>query len=359
MTRPFSGPSCGHNMDIPDRYAGRELFCTSCKERFIAPEAVPAEPLPDGDEGVGCPACGLRNPSDATYCSSCGGSLVSFLGDSDPMKRPGTISVLAVLNILGGALTLLGGLAIVTTVSDQGSAVVGIGVMYLLISGVQITTGIGLWNLRPWGRTMQIVLAVIGLIGFPVGTVISGLILYYLFRPGIKVLFSGKPATELSPDERASLAELSASGVSVITVIIVILVVVGLCGILSAIAIPNLLNAINRGRQKRSMADMRLIATAVEAYKVDNGIYPPGASSIDDLETAIAPTYLRSVPQNDGWTHPYQVWIGEDGATFVIVSYGRDKIEGPTPGGATHDFDDDIILEDGRFVQWPEGIATQ
>ena len=359
MTQSFSCPSCGHHMDIPDRYAGRDLFCTSCKERFTAPEALPPEPLPDGDEGVGCPACGRRNPADASYCSSCGGSLVSFLGDSDPMKRPGTISVLAVLNFLGGAFTLLGGLAIVATATDQGAAVVGIGVIYLLISGIQITTGIGLWNLRPWGRTLQIVLACIGLIGFPIGTLVSALILYYLFRPGIKVLFSGKQAPDLTPDERASLAELSASGVSAITVIIVVLVGVVLCAIVSAIAIPNLLNAINRGRQKRTMADMRLIATGVEAYKVDNGVYPPGASSVDDLEMALAPTYLYSVPHNDGWTSPYQVWITDDGASFTIVSYGRDKVEGPSPGGATRDFDDDIILQDGRFVQWPEGISTQ
>jgi general secretion pathway protein G len=346
-------------MDIPDRYAGRELFCTSCKERFTAPEALPPEPLPDGDEGVGCPACGRRNPADATYCSSCGGSLVSFLGDSDPMQRPGTISVLAVLNFLGGAFTSLGGLAILATAADQGAVVVGIGVVYLLISGIQITTGVGLWNLRPWGRTLQIVLACIGLIGFPIGTLVSALILYYLFRPGIKALFSGKQASELTPDERASLAELSASGVSAITVIIVILVGIVLCGIVSAIAIPNLLNAINRGRQKRSMADMRLINIAVEAYKVDNGVYPPGASSIDDLENVLAPTYLRSVPHSDGWRTPFQVWITEDGASFSVVSYGRDKAEGPSPGGATHDFDDDIILQDGQFVQWPEGIATQ
>lgn len=355
----FSCPSCGHQMDIPDGYAGRELFCTSCKDRFTAPDGAPPEPLPDGDEGVGCPACGRLNLADATFCSSCGGSLVSFLGDSDPMQRPGAISVLAVLNILGGAFSLLAGLAIVTTSTDEGGAVVGIGVIYLLISGIQITTGIGLWNLRPWGRTLQIVLACIGLIGFPIGTLISGLILYYLFRPGIKVLFSGKPPADLTPDERASLAELSAGGSSAITVIIVVLAGVFVCGIVSAIAIPNLLNAINRGRQKRSMTDMRIIATAVEAYKVDYGVYPPGASSIDDLDRALAPTYLRFVPDSDGWRTPFQVWIADDGASFSIVSYARDKTEGPAPGGATRNFDDDIILEDGQFVQWPEGILTQ
>jgi len=346
-------------MDIPDGYAGRELFCTSCKERFTVPDAAPPAPLPDGDEGVGCPACGRLNPADATYCSSCGGSLVSFLGDSDPMQRPGGISVLAVLNILGGAFSLLAGLAIMTTSTEEGAAVVGFGVVYLLIGGIQITTGIGLWNLRPWGRTLQIVLACIGLIGIPIGTLISGLILYYLFRPGIKVLFSGKPPTELTPDERASLAEHSASGVSATTVVIVVLAGFFLCSIVSAIAIPNLLNAINRGRQKRSMADMRIIATAVEAYKVDYGVYPRGALSVDDLETALVPTYLRSVSAIDGWRTPFQVWTAGDGASFSIVSYARDKTEGPSPGGPTRNFDDDIILEDGRFVQWPEGISTQ
>ena len=55
--------------------------------------------------------------------------------------------------------------------------------------------------------------------------------------------------------------------------LIELLIVVAIIGIIAAIAIPNLLNAINRGRQKRSMADIRTIGTAVEAYAVDNS--PP------------------------------------------------------------------------------------
>ncbi|OYV98709.1 MAG: hypothetical protein B7Z68_00255, partial [Acidobacteria bacterium 21-70-11] len=39
--------------------------------------------------------------------------------------------------------------------------------------------------------------------------------------------------------------------------LIELLIVVAIIGIIAAIAIPNLLNAINRGRQKRTMADMR------------------------------------------------------------------------------------------------------
>ena len=48
-------------------------------------------------------------------------------------------------------------------------------------------------------------------------------------------------------------------------------------GIIVAIAIPNLLNAIQRAKQRRTMGDMRSTATAVEAYAVDLNRYPPAA----------------------------------------------------------------------------------
>ncbi len=60
--------------------------------------------------------------------------------------------------------------------------------------------------------------------------------------------------------------------------LIELLIVVAIIGIIAAIAIPNLLNAINRGRQKRTMADIRTIGTACEAYAVDNSSYPSIAS---------------------------------------------------------------------------------
>ena len=58
-------------------------------------------------------------------------------------------------------------------------------------------------------------------------------------------------------------------------------------GLISAIAIPNLMNAIDQGKQKRTMADMRAIATASEAYRLDNETYPAGVTSIDELAEVI------------------------------------------------------------------------
>ena len=67
--------------------------------------------------------------------------------------------------------------------------------------------------------------------------------------------------------------------------LIELLIVIAIIGILAAIAIPNLLNAVQRGKQKRTMSDMRALATAVEAYAVDNNLYPT-ASCASGLVTS-------------------------------------------------------------------------
>ena len=90
--------------------------------------------------------------------------------------------------------------------------------------------------------------------------------------------------------------------------LIELLIVIAIIGILAAIAIPNLLNAVQRGKQKRTMVDMRALATAVEAYHVDNSIFPtapaiPGSlhgagTTLDTLTsfTSLTPTYIANRP---------------------------------------------------------------
>ena len=55
--------------------------------------------------------------------------------------------------------------------------------------------------------------------------------------------------------------------------LIELLIVVAIIGILAAIAIPNLLTAMQRSKQKRTMADIRTIATAWEARATDVNTY--------------------------------------------------------------------------------------
>src|SRR4030042_2420869 len=59
--------------------------------------------------------------------------------------------------------------------------------------------------------------------------------------------------------------------------LIELLVVVLIIAILAAIAVPNFLEAQVRSKVSRAKADMRSIATAIEAYYVDNQGYPNDA----------------------------------------------------------------------------------
>src|ERR1044071_9708739 len=102
--------------------------------------------------------------------------------------------------------------------------------------------------------------------------------------------------------------------------LIELLIVVAIIGILAAIAIPNLLTAMQRSRQKRTMADMRTIATAWEARATDVNQY--GAAGIsfpapaDKISAGLAakpqPTYVKVCRVYDGWSNEFQVGTSTD-----------------------------------------------
>jgi type II secretory pathway pseudopilin PulG len=159
-----------------------------------------------------------------------------------------------------------------------------------------------------------------------------------------------RPAASGSPNAAALVIGIAAAS----------LVVVAIIGILAAIAIPNLLTAMQRSRQKRTMADIRTVATALEAYGVDHDREPyPEGSTVAALRTVLQPKYLKNVPAVDGWTSELRYMpLPERG--YVIISAGADKtFDAETPdqygGGVTKHFDCDIVFANGSFVQYPGG----
>ena len=141
------------------------------------------------------------------------------------------------------------------------------------------------------------------------------------------------------------------------------LVLVAIVGILAAIAIPNFLTAMQRAKQKRSMADVRSLATALESYAVDEDRYPE-AASVGDLSAALAPKYIKQVPALDGWGTAlrYECWPAGGCANYAIGSAGADKVfeqeslQEYAPDTQTSAFDADIVFANGKFVQYPEGV---
>jgi general secretion pathway protein G len=142
--------------------------------------------------------------------------------------------------------------------------------------------------------------------------------------------------------------------------LIELLIVVAIIGIIAAIAIPNLLNAIDRGKQKRTMADMRSIGTACEEYSIDNNFYPIQTTQADvsgTISTVLEPTYIKITPSTDGWNRAIQFGSLTGGAAYTIRSLGKDGTKNGQ-AGQTNDFDCDIIFQDGQFTAWPQGIQT-
>jgi type II secretion system protein G len=84
--------------------------------------------------------------------------------------------------------------------------------------------------------------------------------------------------------------------------LIELLIVVAVIAILAAIALPNFLEAQTRARVARVHSDLRTLTGALEAYSVDNNVYPPTNSFFDPvpsrrfvpLTTPIS--YLTSIP---------------------------------------------------------------
>ena len=156
--------------------------------------------------------------------------------------------------------------------------------------------------------------------------------------------------------------------------LIELLIVVAIIGIIVAIAIPNLLNAIQRAKQKRTMGDMRTIGTAVEAYAVDTNRYPAAAGySIptsltmptttinvgNNLQKAMSPTYIKLIPMKDGWDSYFLYGTDVNFNDYIIVSAGKDGSVTTTEtdiAGPTTDFNADIVFVDGQFMQFPDGI---
>ncbi len=146
--------------------------------------------------------------------------------------------------------------------------------------------------------------------------------------------------------------------------LIELLIVVAIIGIIAAIAIPNLLNAIQRGKQKRAMADIRAIATAAEAYAVDNNVYPAAGYSRFTMQFAtaissqVSPTYIKQIPEKDAWGMYYLYASSNNSQQYQVISDGRDGRQNTSLSGKTQNFNDDIVFENGSYIVYPEGVQT-
>jgi general secretion pathway protein G len=147
--------------------------------------------------------------------------------------------------------------------------------------------------------------------------------------------------------------------------LIELLIVVAIIGIIVAIAIPNLLNAIQRAKQKRSMADIRSIGTAAETYAIDFNRYPSAAGftvpsgaflptttvGAGNFANLVQPTYIKVLPLKDGWANYFFYEAANGAQDYALSSSGKNGAQDSSiVGGPTSDFNADIVFFDGQFI---------
>ena len=190
--------------------------------------------------------------------------------------------------------------------------------------------------------------------------------------------------------------------------LIELLIVVAIIGIIAAILIPNLIDALQKAKQKRTVADVRNMGTAwmtwftemVSAtaagattttfiwdseYAFNGGsgqlAYADVAGILEgtDLASLLSVPdwdvfYIQKLENEDGWGFAYQFGGNFDPTSSAnwsaLIAYtraigirspGRDNILDASyiPGSfLASNYDEDIVWADGYFVRWPAGINT-
>ncbi len=162
------------------------------------------------------------------------------------------------------------------------------------------------------------------------------------------------------------------------------LIVAAIIGILAGIVIPNLLDALQKAKQKRTVADIRNTGTAWMSWLTDQvGVASAGSGRTWNGSDTIKLTYpqvfgylhpsdtffyMQEVPQFDGWN--YGLCYCKNPALLasnllVICSPGRDGVFEQDCCGTSHsvgpflptDYNQDIIWADGYFIEWPSGVS--
>lgn len=100
-----------------------------------------------------------------------------------------SIKAVGFLYYLGGILMTIGGLAAVVgaTRAEPGAFLM----LFVLAIGIgQLAAGWGVRSLKRWGRIVGIVLSLLGLLAFPIGTIINAYVLYLFVSKKGRTVFS-------------------------------------------------------------------------------------------------------------------------------------------------------------------------
>ena len=158
--------------------------------------------------------------------------------------------------------------------------------------------------------------------------------------------------------------------------LIELLIVVAIIGVLATMLIPNLMDALQKAKQKRTVADIQVTGISLMAWLTDQA--GAGAAGLggtiamvdypvithEDLTAYLVDRYIQEVPLRDGWKHPFDYRLDPlaRNVAFAIRSAGRDSAFSADTYTALPfdptDYNQDIVWADGFFVRWPQKVTN-
>lgn len=116
------------------------------------------------------------------------------------------------------------------------------------------------------------------------------------------------------------------SGFTLIELLIVIVIV----GLLASLVAPEMFSKVDSSRIKTAKAQMELLETSLNTYRLDIGQYPDSLDELvkSDKKNWDGPYLPKDVPL-DPWGNPY-IYSNQsgNGPGFSLKSYGRDGRQG-------------------------------
>ena len=116
--------------------------------------------------------------------------------------------------------------------------------------------------------------------------------------------------------------------------LIELLIVIVILGLLLSLVAPAMFSKVGSSQRKAAMAQMQMLSTALDTYRLDIGTYPPDLASLrkGDAPGWDGPYLPREIPL-DPWGQPYDYATNEDKTDsgdkpYLLRSFGKDGREG-------------------------------
>jgi hypothetical protein len=178
---------------MPGNATGGGVVCAGCRGIFPGSEVVSV------GAGLYCGACKPLALQRIREGES--GTTAAEATRKEHLKHEASVKSIGFLYYLGGAAVLLIAIGMLSRMGGVRGTSAGaagpifMSILLLILGAGQLWVGTGLRGLRKWARIPTGILSGIGLLGFPLGTIINAYILYLIFSEKGKTVFSDEYQT--------------------------------------------------------------------------------------------------------------------------------------------------------------------